>query len=56
MPAHLRPITEKCQHPGCGRFATQALYNTYNARIGSYCAPHAEQALREFQERTGERP
>ena len=45
MTAHLRPQPRcrNCNHP-----ATQGLYNTWNALIGTFCERHAKAALREF--------
>lgn len=51
MAAHLRDIRfPKCAHWNCDRNATKTLYNTWNAKINSYCTRHANQALREFQQ------
>lgn len=37
MPPYLRAIPKpRCQR--CGRPATVEVFNTYNARIGTYCA------------------
>lgn len=53
MAAHLRPVYQpKCR--ACGKPATEALYNTWNAHIADYCAKHAKSALREFLDRSPE--
>lgn len=47
MPAYLIAIyQERCK--GCGRVATQKLYNERNAILGHYCKPCGETALRDF--------
>jgi hypothetical protein len=44
MAAHLRPVPKpRCLR--CDKPATEALYNTYNAHLGDYCARHATEAL-----------
>lgn len=45
MPAHLRDLVRPCQHAGCAKAATVALYNTRNAHMGDYCATHGRHAL-----------
>ena len=45
MAEHLRPLP-RCKT--CGKPATQALHNTWNAHQGDYCDRHANAALRAF--------
>lgn len=42
--AHLRELP-RCDSPGCGKPATEALYTFRNDRHGNYCARHAKGAL-----------
>lgn len=56
MPAHLRDIHRpKCAHWSCSRYATKTLHNTWNEVIAHYCSQHAQAALRDFQQKVGER-
>ena len=45
---HLRPLT-RCSAYGCGRPATEQLYNAVNAPLNHYCTRHAPAALKEAQ-------
>lgn len=57
MAAHLRAIGRpRCANLGCDRYATQQLFNTWNAPLSCYCDRHAKAALRAFQREVGEVP
>lgn len=44
--AYLRSIIRpKCQHPGCGSFATARVVDRWNGERGAYCDKHAKPAL-----------
>lgn len=44
--AYLRSIIRpKCQHPGCGSFATVRVVDRWNGERGAYCNKHAKHAL-----------
>lgn len=51
MGAHLRPITRSCDISVCTKPATVQLYNTWNARCGTYCEKHGKAALADLQRR-----
>jgi hypothetical protein len=45
--AHLvKIVTPRC---GCGKRAAVEVYNSWNARMGVFCAPCGNQKLREIQ-------
>ena len=61
MSAHLRPVPiYKCERGGCTKRATEQLYSTRNAPMGTYCAKHAKLALadyiRSYPDEGGARP
>ena len=44
--AYLRSIIRlRCQHPGCGSFATVRVVDRWNGERGAYCDKHAKPAL-----------
>ena len=48
MAAHLRPL-RRCSEYECGKPATQQLFNTWNAPMGTFCDKHAGPALKRFE-------
>lgn len=47
MPAHLRPITFRCEYHFCTSRAVVQLYTTRNEPCGRYCRRHGNLKLAE---------
>ncbi len=54
MAAHMREImTQMCiwdLGTGCERLATHEVFNTWNAKMGNYCAAHANLRVQQLNE------
>ena len=50
MSAHARPLDLVCWKVGCGRRATDEVFNTYNASQGKFCKKHAAERVKLLQE------
>ncbi len=48
MPAYSLPLKVSCDKRGCPKRATYKVFDTWNGERGIFCAPHAQQWVKEW--------